>query len=49
MSPQIDGLTVYDLALIEVSVKSIHSIFKFFELLVINVNFNMLPIANKPL
>ena len=49
MSSETVGLTVYDLALTEVSVKSIHSMFKIFELLVIDVNFNILPMANKPL
>ena len=49
MSSETVGLTVYDLAPIEVSVKSTDSIFKFFELLVIDVNFNILPMANKSL
>lgn len=47
MSSETVVLTIYDLAPIEVSVESAHSMFKFFELLIVDVNLKTLPMANE--
>ena len=42
-----DLLTIYNLAPSEASVKSVHGMFKPFELLIVNVDLNALPGANE--